>query len=133
MRNISPKKYAVSLYQSLHGAEKEKIPTMIKAFIALVVRNQDMHKMDTIMKAFVAYANTMEKRVEVTVSSAHELAQTTRQAVAHHLQQALDRQVTIQAEVDPTLIGGLVLKYDDVIVDGSVKKRIELLSQTLRS
>jgi F-type H+-transporting ATPase subunit delta len=133
MRSITPKKYAISLYESLHAVEKEKIPVLIKSFIALLIRNQDMKKVDKIIKAFVVYANTMEKRVEVTLYSAKPLHAGLKDTVVNQLQKTLDRDITVREEVDPSLLGGLILKYDDVIVDGSIKKRIELLANTLRS
>jgi F-type H+-transporting ATPase subunit delta len=133
MRNIKPKKYAISLYETLYEAEKGKVPELIKSFIALLIRNQDLHKADKIIKAFTTYADIKEKRVEVTLYSAHHLHAGLKELVIEQLKKSLNKDITVQEAVDPSLIGGLILKYDDVVVDGSIKKRIELLAQSLRS
>ncbi len=133
MRSITPKKYAISLYQLLYTVEKDKIPALIKSFIALLIRNQDMKKVDKIIKAFEVYANTMEKQAEVTLCSAQKLPASLKEMVVSQLKKTLDRDITVHEEIDPSLLGGLILKYDDVIVDGSIKKRIELLAKALRS
>jgi len=133
MRSITPKKYAISLYEALRHADKAHLPALLKSFITLLVKNQDMHKADKIIKAFAAYSDVQEKRVEVSVHSAHPLSQAARQSVIDQLEKSLDRDITMHEEVDPSLIGGLVLEYNDVVVDGSIKKRIELLAENLRS
>lgn len=133
MRKITPKKYAVSLYETLHQADREKIPALLKSFLAILIRNQDLKKSDKIIKAFIAYANDKEKHVEVTLSSAKTLDTELKDKVIDQLAKSLNREISVREEVDPSLLGGLILKYDDVVVDGSVKKKIELLAENLRS
>ena len=132
MQKISPKKYAISLFESLQGIEKEKIPEMIKSFVNLLVRNKDLKKADKVIKAFQDYLNKQENIVEVSVISAKPLNDQTKQEVINQLKSSLNKKIELKEEQDPDLVGGVVLKYGDVVVDGSVKRRIELLADSLK-
>jgi F-type H+-transporting ATPase subunit delta len=68
-------------------------------------------------------------RVEVTAAS--ELAAATRDKIAARVAEATGRRVELAAQVDPDIIGGLVLRVGDVIVDGSVRARIRQLRRKL--
>lgn len=132
MRKVSPKKYAISLYESLQVIEKEKIPEVIKSFVALLARNKDLKKADKIIKAFRDYLNEQERILEVSAISAWPLDSQFREEIIKHLTNFLNKEIELKEQTDKSLIGGVVLKYGDVVVDGSVKKRIELLADSLK-
>lgn len=69
--------------------------------------------------------------VSVEVTSAVELSPTVRGRIATRLQEATGRRVELAGRVDPDILGGLVLRVGDVIVDGSVRSRIRQLRRRL--
>ena len=69
--------------------------------------------------------------VEVEVVSAAELSPETEKKIAARVQEATGRRVELARRVDPSILGGLVLRIGDVIVDGSVKARIRQLRRRL--
>ncbi len=69
--------------------------------------------------------------VEVEVVSAAELGSETEKKIAARVQEATGRRAQIARRVDPAILGGLVLRIGDVIVDGSVKARIRQLRRRL--
>lgn len=82
-------------------------------------------------QAFDALAGTEEGLVEVEVVSATELAAETEKKIAARVQEVTGRRVEVARRVDPSIIGGLVLRVGDIIVDGSVKARIRQLRRRL--
>ena len=71
-------------------------------------------------------------RVDVHVSTAVELTQTTRARLESVLEQYSGRQPQLIEQVDPSLIGGIVLKIDDQKIDASVIHQIGRLRRALR-
>ena len=81
--------------------------------------------------AYDALAVVEEGVVEVEVVSAAELSPETEKKIAARVHEATGRRVELARRVDPAIIGGLVLRIGDVIVDGSVKARIRQLRRRL--
>ena len=81
--------------------------------------------------AYDALAVVEEGVIEVEVVSASELTPETEKKIAARVHEATGRRVELSRRVDPAIIGGLVLRIGDVIVDGSVKARIRQLRRRL--
>jgi F-type H+-transporting ATPase subunit delta len=84
-----------------------------------------------LQQAYEALAAVEEGVVEVEVASASELSPETEKKIAARVQEATGRRVELARRVDPSIVGGLVLRIGDVIVDGSVKARIRQLRRRL--
>ena len=82
-------------------------------------------------EAYEALAATEADLVRVEVTSAMELTAAAREKIAARVAEAAGRRVELAARVDPGIIGGLVLRVGDVIVDGSVQARIRQLRRRL--
>lgn len=80
---------------------------------------------------FDELAGADEGIIEVEVVAAVELAPATEEKIAARVREATGRRVQLARRVDPAIIGGLILRIGDVIVDGSVKGRIRQLRRRL--
>ncbi|RUR30127.1 F0F1 ATP synthase subunit delta [Vreelandella andesensis] len=72
-----------------------------------------------------------EQRVEVTVTSAYKLTAAQQTKLANALKKRLNREISITTQVDKTLIGGVILRAGDTVIDGSVRGRLNRLSEAL--
>jgi F-type H+-transporting ATPase subunit delta len=68
-------------------------------------------------------------RVQVTVGA--PLADREEEEMAERLSRALGRRVVLSVHTDPSLLGGLVLRIGDRVVDGSVRGLLAALRKTL--
>jgi len=68
---------------------------------------------------------------DVEVVSAVALDESQQQRLAAALQKRLQRQVRLQCSVDPTLIGGAIVRSGDLLIDGSLKGKLERLQTEL--
>ena len=65
--------------------------------------------------------------IEVEVTSAIELPEETREKIKKRIEEATEQRVEIKETVREDIIGGLVLRFGDVIVDGSLKSKLSQL------
>ena len=72
-----------------------------------------------------------EQRVEVLVTSAYELDSQQQTKLADALKKRLNREISITTQVDKALIGGVILRAGDTVIDGSVRGRFNRLSEGL--
>ena len=69
--------------------------------------------------------------IEVEVTSAVELPEEARAKIRKRIEDATSKKVEITETVDESIIGGLVLRFGDIIVDSSLKSRLEQLRSRL--
>ena len=73
----------------------------------------------------------VENAVDVEVVSATALNAEQESRYAAALQKKLGRSVRLHTKVDGSLLGGAVLKAGDLVIDGSIKGRLERLATEL--
>jgi F-type H+-transporting ATPase subunit delta len=71
-------------------------------------------------------------RVEARVTTARPLDAQAQEQLRQALSQRVNAQVTLVADVDPTLIGGVVARIGDLLLDGSIRTQLENLGANLR-
>jgi len=133
MRKISAKKYAISLYEATLGVKEPELPARMDNFVKLLIKNNALSQAPKIMAAFDEYAKEREGILDVEVKSAKLLAQAEKEKVIHHLQTALNKKIHLKEIVDHKLIGGIVLYYQDNVIDGSIQRRLRVLRDNLIS
>jgi len=84
-----------------------------------------------VAQAFGRLADEAEGVAQATVTAAIELSPEQVRDLEQRLGEALDRRVTATATVDPEIIGGLVVRVGDRLVDGSVRSRLKRLREEL--
>ncbi|MFP4136957.1 MAG: F0F1 ATP synthase subunit delta [Halomonas sp.] len=72
-----------------------------------------------------------EQRVDVTVVSAYKLTKAQQDKLAGALKKRLNREISITTQVDSELLGGVILRAGDTVIDGSVRGRLNRLSEAL--
>ncbi len=103
-------------------------------FVRLLLENGRLEVVPQIYELYEKLRRQYEQQVEVEVTSARPLTKREQQQIASALKKRLGRKVQPIFQEDPELIGGLVIRYGDRVIDGSVRGRLEELKrQLLRS
>lgn len=100
-------------------------------FIRLLLEYDRIAVLPEIADHFEVLKAQIENTVDVTVTSAAAISDAQRQAIAAALKTRLGRDVRIEVEIDEDLIGGAVIRAGDVVIDGSLRSRLESLSNAL--
>jgi F-type H+-transporting ATPase subunit delta len=86
---------------------------------------------EQVQKAFRDQFNATRRRATVTVTSAQPLDEGTTSELRQLLSKQLEKEVQMETAVDPALIGGLVLRVEDQVIDNSIRGRLEALRHSL--
>ncbi len=105
---------------------------LAKNFFALVARNRRLFAAPDMVRAFRALAAKARGEVTADVQSAHPLTDAQAEALKAALKASVGKDVTLQTRVDPSLIGGLVVKLGSRMVDSSIKTKLQSLSLSLQ-
>jgi F-type H+-transporting ATPase subunit delta len=129
------------------GDEQSKAMTAVLAkagiggtagnFLRLLAKNRRLFAAADMIKAFRAIAARERGEVVADVTSAHPLTDAQAADLKSTLQsfvarQALGRDVVVHAKVDPSLLGGLVVKVGSRMIDSSLKTKLSTLKVAMK-
>jgi F-type H+-transporting ATPase subunit delta len=108
-----------------------EMETRVRNFLVLLVRQDRLNLLPDILTTFRALLNEHRGVQVVEVTTAEPLGPAERDQVAARLAQHLGHQVVIETRVDSEIIGGLVARVGDKVLDGSVRGRLDRLRAAL--
>jgi len=100
-------------------------------FVQTLAENRRLAFLPEISTLFDELKDEAEGVVDVTVTSAAPLVDGQREALSSALQRRLKRQVRLHCQTDPSLLGGAVLRAGDLVIDGSVRARLDRIAYEL--
>ena len=100
-------------------------------FIRLLLENRRLSLMPEIVAQYEALRAEAEERVEATVFSAFPLEAAQIKNLGDALKHKFGRNVNLTAQVDKALLGGVVIRAGDLVIDGSVRGRLSELAAHL--
>ncbi|MEK7734511.1 MAG: F0F1 ATP synthase subunit delta [Pseudomonadota bacterium] len=101
--------------------------------VRALVENRRLAVLPEIVEVFEELKNAAEARIEATVQTALPMSPDQIKALEQGLTRKLARQVTVTVTVEPSLIGGALVRAGDLVIDASVRGRLEQLAATLNS
>ena len=100
-------------------------------FLKLLIENKRSRVLPEIAAHFEALKAEIENSVDATVTTSTPLSKAQQDEIARALKKRLGRDVNITTEIDTNLIGGAVIRAGDVVIDGSLRARLEGLANAL--
>ena len=108
-----------------------KLDQQQQNLVKLLAENGRLRALPEVAAQFESFRAEAEGKVEAEVISAFPLTAEQEQAITATLKSKLGRDVSITTRTDEALIGGVVIKAGDTIIDGSMKSQLEALAITL--
>lgn len=112
--------------------DKAGVSGLAKNFIGLVARNRRLFAAPDMVRAFLSLAAKARGEVTAEVTSAHPLTEPQAEALKAQLKETVGKDVTLAAKVDPSLIGGLIVKLGSRMIDSSLKTKLSNLTLSLK-
>lgn len=100
-------------------------------FLKLLLEYDRADVLPEIARHFESLKDIVENTIDVTVKSAAPLSDKDKQQYVAALEKRFGRKVELTTEIDEQLIGGAVIRAGDVVIDGSLRARLESLANAL--
>ena len=114
----------------LHKAVTDGDPIVVN-FLELLVEKHRMTELFRIRRAFDALWREENKKLPVQITSAIELDGNVVDGIAAKIAEQTGRDVQLTTTVDPDVLGGLVVRVGNTVLDASVQRRLERLRKEL--
>ncbi|MNR75330.1 ATP synthase subunit delta [compost metagenome] len=108
-----------------------RVQPMTFNFLFLLLDKRRIKALDAISVRFHQMVAALKRQVGVTLTTAVDMGQAEIDALRQDLARQWNREVVMEAKVDPEILGGAVLQIGDQVVDGSIRARLDALKATL--
>lgn len=102
-----------------------------KALVSFVVGSGRARDLPTIIDRLVVRSADERSEAVAEVRSAIPLDEDQQQRLATALSNRTGQKVSVKVNVDPSILGGIVATIGDTVIDGSVRRRLEQLRESL--
>lgn len=109
-------------------ADNLKLSATTRNFVSLLADHRRLDQLAGIARAFTRILDAQQNRVRATITSAVPLSDAQRQGLVAAFERKLGRAVVAETQVDPQLLGGVVVDIEGTIYDGSVRTQLQTLA-----
>ena len=100
-------------------------------FLKLLLEYQRISVLPEIAEHFDKLKGNAENMIDVTMTSVVPLSLAEQKEIVTALKERFGREIHLQTEINESLIGGVVIRAGDIVIDGSMRSRLESLSNEL--
>lgn len=121
---ITPTKYAKSFLEALDGAPKEKRDSYLDNFLKIVERNNDGKNLPEILREIKRIEREKSGIKNVTITAAVALSSESMAEISKKLEKIFSSKIEVRSEVNPAILGGIVIESGEEIFDKSLRSYI---------
>ena len=108
------------------------IDPLTTKFLGVLAQNHRLSQLGAVIRAFGQLAARHRGEITAEVTSAHALSATQVKALAAKLKTQLAQDVAIDLNVDPSILGGLIVKIGSKQIDGSIRSKLNTLAIAMK-
>lgn len=101
--------------------------------IKVMAENGRLQALPEVSELYDAFKAEYDKQIDVDVTSAVELNDAQQSELSASLEKRLARKVKLNCNVNPDLVAGVIIKAGDTVIDGSVRSKLNRLSDALQA
>jgi F-type H+-transporting ATPase subunit delta len=125
----TPEGKARMLVDLLGDDLSEKVVNLVR----LLADNKRLELLPEIAPIYEDLKDEHQRTLEVEVVSAREIGEADLETLSDKLAARFDKKIALTSRIDPSLLGGAVIRAGDTVIDGSIRGRLDRLADTLRA
>ncbi|HTU09667.1 MAG TPA: F0F1 ATP synthase subunit delta [Allosphingosinicella sp.] len=109
-----------------------KLDGITANFLGVLAQNRRLAQLPGVIRAFNILSARHRGELTAEVTSAHSLDDGQVDAIRQNLRTRMGRDIAIDLDVDPAILGGLVVKIGSQMIDGSIRTKLNNLAQVMK-
>jgi F-type H+-transporting ATPase subunit delta len=101
-------------------------------FLGVLARNRRLAQLPAVIRAFNTLSARHRGEITAEVTSAHQLDAGQVDAIRQNLRTRMGRDIAVDLNVDPAILGGLVVKIGSQMIDGSIRTKLNNLAHAMK-
>ena len=129
---ISASQYAKTLYEITKGKSSDEVDELMVNFVRLLSKNNQIGFAEEIAEKFREIYNIQEGIVEAEITSREKLNESMLEKTEKFIKNKYKAEkVSLKNEIDEDILGGIIVKVGDEILDGSLRRSLAVLKNNL--
>lgn len=112
--------------------ERLQSSQVVRSFILLLFDKGRIASLDRITEYYIKFADELKGIVRANLTTATQLSPEAFERIRNTLSEITQKEVIIEAEIDSGLIGGVVTKIGDLVLDGSIRTQLQNMRESLK-
>ena len=113
-------------------ADAMGLDPLTRAFLGTLAYNRRLGQLDNVIRAFNLLSARHRGEISAEVTSARPLDDGQVDAIKQNLRTRMGRDIAVDLNVDPAILGGLVVKIGSQKIDGSIRTKLDTLAQAMK-
>lgn len=130
---VVTEKQQCELLLSIFNQLEKSAELTLKNLLALLAHNKRLLILTDLVILFKFYADDYEKQLIIKVNSFAELTSAQQQQLKLAMHKRLGREITLNITIDKSILGGVIIQADDLVIDLSVRGKLNKLKTCLGS
>ena len=122
---------AATQVSTLTNLAGDDLGVAVNNFLHVLASNKRLLLLPSIAELFAELKADLERSVEVNISTAFALDSAVETKLTEALKNKLQRDIRVNTNIDKSLLGGVVVRAGDIVIDGSIKGRIAKLAEAM--
>ena len=127
----APQVSAQQKNEVLAKAFADRLPRLLVRYLQTLVRNRRQMLIPEIALEYRDLLDEASGRIHAQVTIAHEASEADQSRLGEQLSRAMQRDVVPHVVVNPAILGGIIVRVGDRVMDGSVRRRLATLRSRL--
>ena len=127
----TPRVAAATKNKVLRQALAKRAPAKFVRFVESVVMHRRQMLLPEIAQEYMDLVDAAENRMHANVTVAKQVDDKMQKLIADRLSKIFDKTVVPHVTVDDRILGGLVVRVGDTVMDGSIRRRLGTLKQRM--
>ena len=113
-------------------AASMELDTITANFLGVLAGNRRLSQLGNVIRAFAMLAARHRGEITAEVTSAHKLDDGQVDAIRKNLRSRMGRDIAVDLQVDPAILGGLIVQIGSQRIDGSIRTKLNSLAQAMK-
>ncbi len=113
-------------------AESLKLDPLTRNFIGVLAGNRRLSKLPDVIRSFTLLASRHRGELTAEITSARPLDGAQVDAIKQNLRTRMGRDIAVDLNVDPAILGGLVVKIGSQMIDSSIRTKLNSLAHAMK-
>lgn len=111
---------------------KDELSEQMYKFMMLLIKKRRIYFLENIIEELKKLVYKQENIITVKVTTAVKMSDEIKEKLKDKLSIHVNKKIEMEESVDPEIVGGMIIKIGDYLIDGSIKSKLESLEEEIK-